>query len=304
MGLAGSKKTAAAAAGKPTVSAKRKGHELGPVDEDSDSDSDLFSNKVVLIVLLILIRVYTASTTRKTIDTRWTKCHALSSFSCCNPPRMLCFQKQAQKPKPARSGMAKVPITHLEAILHFVPRPAVIGQSPVFDAGAGQMCIKLYPDWPLRDASISRPQNLPEQGRLGRSFQRKHHHLADGLAQRVGPQEKWTNWAPDARRRHPAPTPRWRDGASDSADDAHGAAAGADGDDAAANAAASAAGAPAAADGDPTAAAADDLTSKADPLGEARELAAAHSANLLNAEEFASAKADVMKAFSSGGGAS
>ena len=31
------------------------------------------------------------------------------------------------------------------------------------------------------------------------------------------------------------------------------------------------------------------------------ELAAAHSANLLNAEEFASAKAEVVKAFSSGG---
>jgi hypothetical protein len=31
------------------------------------------------------------------------------------------------------------------------------------------------------------------------------------------------------------------------------------------------------------------------------KLAAAHSANLLNAEEFASAKAEVVKAFSSGG---
>lgn len=33
-----------------------------------------------------------------------------------------------------------------------MPRPAVIGQSPVFDAGAGKMCIKLYPDRPLRDS--------------------------------------------------------------------------------------------------------------------------------------------------------
>ena len=78
LGLAGSKKTAAAAAGKPAVSAKRKVLEHVPAaasqlfdeDSDSDSDSNLGSYKVVLIVLLVLIRVYTASTTRKTIDTR------------------------------------------------------------------------------------------------------------------------------------------------------------------------------------------------------------------------------------------